>query len=188
MGLRVIRFCVVGALAASPVEAQLAPPSGSAPGIVPSVAPPTASEVTEGNQLVTCEVESVDGTRHTFAFQYFGRRGYIDPRTHEAATTDGRVSVGQDRSRLLSSYSRWAKVGHSFEAHSDDKNAALGPRLRLEMHRTNFDPEAMSERQAVLVQAHLGWMPLTKAAGFCDVRWSAQQPLSEAETRAHLNL
>lgn len=104
-------------------------------------------------------------------------------------STDKRVVVAHDPSNLFSTYGRWSSFGNRFEAYSESPDALFGSHVRLEMHRTDFEREARRRTQwAILVQAYFGWMPLTKAVGFCGIETTPQRPLSEAETREHLQL
>ena len=170
-------------------EAQsLQPPTGAPPDILPQVAPLNPEELTEPIDLLDCDVRTVDGRNRSFTLRYLGRRGYDDPVKGEADTTEGRVVVVRDASKLFAGYGRWERFQHRFDAYSDSKEAAFGPQLRLEIQRTEFDRESVAAaRWAILVQAQFGWMPLTKAVGFCRVESAAQSPLSEAETREHLS-
>lgn len=173
---------------AVPAGAQtLRPRAGEPPGISPSIGSLSAQDLTEPNQVFDCNVRSVDGRNHSFALRYHGRRGYLDPATREAEATDGRVVVTHDRSDLFSSYTRWTPFQHRFEAHSEREDAPFGRHVRLEMERTDFERDTVTRTKwAILVQAYFGWMPLTKAVGFCRVESTPQQPLSEAEVRDHL--
>lgn len=181
-----IALPLFAALATSGNAQVLAPPAGGPPSIVPSVGPLSLHDLTENISVIGCRIESVDGSRHEFVIKYVGGRGYLDPVTSEASSTDGKISVIEDESALLATYSKWFRRGDNFEAFSEHKGAALGPRLRLALERTEVPNDRAEGRWAVLVQAYSDWMPLAKATGFCDVRRTPQQPLNEAETRAYL--
>lgn len=173
---------------AAPARAQtLRPPAGEPPGISPSLGPLSPQDLTEPNQIIECDATSVDGRSHRFSLRYYGRRGYLNPQTSEAEATEGRVAVVADGSRLFSSYTRWSSFQNRFEAQSDREDAPFGPHVRIEMQRTDFERESVTRTTwAVLVQAYFGWMPLTKAVGFCRVVSTPQQPLNQAEAREHL--
>jgi len=170
-------------------EAQpLQPPPSELPIILSQVAPLTPEELTEPNDLLDCDVQTVDGRNQSFTLRYLGRRGYKDPVKGEADATEGRVVVARDATKLFARYGRWERFQNRIDAYSDSKEAIFGPHLRLEMQRTEFDRRGVAATKwAILVQALSGWMPLTKAVGFCRVESAAQQPLSESETREHLS-
>lgn len=174
------------ALATSGNAQVPAPLAVRPPSIMPSVGPLSPQDLTENISIISCRIEGVDGSRHKFVIKYVGRRGYSDPVTKEAASTEGSAYVIEDESALLATYSKWFRRGDNFEAFSEHKEAALGPRLRLALERTEVPNDRAEGKWAVLVQAYSDWMPLAKATGFCDVRRTPQQPLNEAETRAYL--
>jgi hypothetical protein len=166
----------------------LRPPTGNPPQIMPASPPRSAADLTEPTEVISCDVRTVTGARHNFTIRSSGRRGYEHPVTHELGSTDETVTVLKDSSKLFRGYSNWLLLGTRFEAHSQDEGATFGPHLRLETERTDFNPEAHVAKIAVAVQANFGFMPLTKAVGFCDVQRTVQEPLNEAETRAYLKL
>jgi hypothetical protein len=189
MAFRLLTCCVLITCAA-PGEAQtLSPPSGEPPSVGLALEPPSAKDLTEGDETVACEVQVLNGERHSFTLRHVGARGYKHPKTGKINATEARISVVRDGSQLFQSYSKWRAFGGRFEAHSDDKNATFGPHVRLQMERTDFDRDASPpSKWAILVQAYFGWMPLTKAVGYCDVKLIPQPPLSDTETREYLKL
>jgi hypothetical protein len=90
----------------------------------------------------------------------------------------------RDPARLFAGYGGWRSFDHRFEASSDREDAVFGSQVQLDLHRTDFDREAVGPTKwAILVEAYMGWMPLVKAVGFCRSESAPQQPLSDAEIR-----
>lgn len=187
MTTRAAALFLMLAVAAPAGSQTLRPPAGEPPGISPSLGAVSPQDLTEPNQIIECDASSVDGRSHRFSLRYHGRRGYLNPQTSEAEATDGRVAVVADGSRLFSSYNRWSSFQNRFEAHSDREDAPFGSHVRIQMERTDFERDSITRSTwAVLVQAYLGWMPLTKAVGFCRVESTPQQPLNQVEVREHM--
>lgn len=173
----------------TPVEAQnLRPPSGAPPVAAISMEPASVKDLTEPNQSFSCDTLDLVGETHNFQLRYHGRRGYLEPETGEARQTDGSVTVAKDPSNVFSGYSNWTYFPTRFHAEAARANATFGPRLRLDLQRTDFEREAVIRtRWAILVQTYFGSFPLTKAVGFCWVESVAQQPLSTVESRRYLS-
>jgi hypothetical protein len=169
----------------------LQPPVGAPPGI--SMGPAARSQqemterLTEASRALECTVKSVEGQEYSFALRYSGPRGYLNPATGQAEATKGQVIFTEDPSDLFSAYSSWSFFKDRFGGLSQQEDAPFGPQVRLLMERTDFDLDDNSAfDEAVLIQAVWGWLPLTKAVGFCRTELEPQAPMDEAEVREHL--
>ncbi|WP_285712262.1 hypothetical protein [Erythrobacter oryzae] len=169
----------------------LQPPAGAPPGISMGSAPRSqqelAEQLTEPGRALKCTVKSVEGREYSFALRYSGPRGYLNPATGQAEATKEKLVFTEDPSDLFSAYSSWSFFNDVFGGSSQLKDAPFGPQVRLLMRRTDFDRDNNSAfDEAVLVQAVWGYMPLTKAVGFCRTELEPQAPMDEAEARDHL--
>lgn len=146
-----------------------------------------AERLTEPSRALECTVKSVEGREYSFALRYSGPRGYLNPATGQAEATNGQVVFTDDPSDLFSAYSSWSFFYDRFGGLSQREDAPFGPQVRLSMQRTDFDLDNNSAfDEAILVQAVWGWLPLTKAVGFCRTELEPQAPMDEAEVRDHL--
>ena len=173
---------------------QSALPPGSPPGI--GVSPPTTAEITPASEtqdlgVLDCRVTGDDGRTFGLMIRDGGERGYRDPRNGEVLITEAEIDVESTPAGLFGKY-RVNSAMHGgesgYKGWATSPDAAFGRNVDFKLSRVTPPMQRTNERYALVMDGYWGWLPLTRAVGFCDLQRTRQQPLSEAETRKYLKL
>ena len=170
---------------------QSALPSGRPPEIVPDFSGArevTPEDLTADAGVLACNLQGDDGRTFSFVLRDGGGRGYRDPCTGEVSTTPDEISVSSNPTNLFEGYSFQKGAGAKDWQYSAWRKpaGALGEKFEFQLSRVTPPLQRSPERYAILLSGGWGWMQLARAVGFCDLRRTSQQPLTEAETEKYL--
>ncbi len=135
-----------------------------------------------------CRAETVDETPYEFSVRYSGPRGYTHPETGETGKTDAVITFDGPSADIFSSYD----VGGSadrFAGFTSERGQVFGDMFHMVFLRMQVPSSGISnDRVGLEIKTYAVGPHFTYALGFCERETSAQEPLTELETREYLAL
>ena len=140
----------------------------------------TPAQLTEPITDYSCRAETPDGDSWQFSIRYTGTRGYVDPTSGEVRTTKALATFGGRDAALFSNYQIRAWT-HAISGSTDDSNVPLSQWFEIEFPRTQMPYEISGSARVGLLINRKSMPETLLALGYCDRRFTDQQPLADAE-------